>query len=299
MINSRRKKIVRMTHYVENFSWRFLYKIKNALNSDFRIEMKKNRSLENIHKDSRCFIVANGPSIKKMNDLELLKNEFVFTVNQGYRSDLFDKIKPNYHVMVDPLFFSLDKNNKDENDSFQKMKTILTKKNIKFILPYTSKEYLINNNMYSENTFLIRSRYKMHENYSKKIMLHDDLPQIQNVVHAAIYSAIYMGFKEIYIIGCDMTNLLTNYVREDSENSIEEEHFYEYTAEEKNRMTSLRKSIDNETMLELHALIFNIFNNTRKYCERNEIKLYNAGISSALDNLPRITFNEIFKSKRN
>ncbi len=54
------------------------------------------RGLKNSHKGERCFIIGNGPSLRKM-DLSRLKNEFTFGMNRiymlfpeiGFQTDLF------------------------------------------------------------------------------------------------------------------------------------------------------------------------------------------------------------------
>ncbi len=47
-------------------------------------ESKRNlRQLENIHKDKRCFIIGNGPSLRKT-DLTKLRGEFTFGLNRIY-----------------------------------------------------------------------------------------------------------------------------------------------------------------------------------------------------------------------
>ena len=51
----------------------------------------KNSELKDIHKCKRCFILGNGPSIKKEN-LKPLKNEIVFALNNFYVHDDFAEI---------------------------------------------------------------------------------------------------------------------------------------------------------------------------------------------------------------
>ncbi len=54
--------------------------VYSVLNSKNKKLLNKNKKFKNIHKGNRCFILGNGLSLKQQ-DLTLLKNEYVFTVN--------------------------------------------------------------------------------------------------------------------------------------------------------------------------------------------------------------------------
>ena len=54
----------------------------------------------NKHKDQRCFILGNAPSLLD-EDLSLLKNEKVFITNRGYKAKEFGLDHFDYQVIVD------------------------------------------------------------------------------------------------------------------------------------------------------------------------------------------------------
>ena len=60
------------------------------------------RKYENHHKGQRCFIIGNGPSLKKT-DLSLLRDEVTFGLNRIYL--LFDELgfTTTYHVTINKL----------------------------------------------------------------------------------------------------------------------------------------------------------------------------------------------------
>jgi len=64
-------------------------------------ERREIKQLKNIHKDERCFIIGNGPSLST-NDLDLIKEEISFSCNMIY--ELLDKTnwKPYYYFSHDP-----------------------------------------------------------------------------------------------------------------------------------------------------------------------------------------------------
>ena len=50
-----------------------------------------NKEFENKYAGKRCFILGNGPSLKD-EDLSVLKDEYVFTVNQFARKENFEEV---------------------------------------------------------------------------------------------------------------------------------------------------------------------------------------------------------------
>jgi hypothetical protein len=89
------KKIRRIFHFI---------KLKASNPFMFQL-LRKNKEFKNKHFGKRCFILGNGPSLNKV-DLNKIKDDLIFTVNQFPRHDSFGNIIPNYHFWADPYFFS-------------------------------------------------------------------------------------------------------------------------------------------------------------------------------------------------
>ena len=64
------------------------------------INRKRLRSFQKKHEGERCFIVANGPSLKHMN-MDLLKNEFTIGMNRIYLMTAINGFIPNYLTCID------------------------------------------------------------------------------------------------------------------------------------------------------------------------------------------------------
>ena len=60
------------------------------------------RNYKDIHTGKRCIIVANGPSLAKM-DLTILGNELTFGLNRIYLNFPFSSFRPTYYVAVNEL----------------------------------------------------------------------------------------------------------------------------------------------------------------------------------------------------
>ncbi len=160
--------------------------------------IKKNSRLKNIYLNQRCFIIGNGPSIKKQNLLNL-KKEYTFAVNQFFLHKDYDEIHPDFYALIDPRFI---KNNQFTKDFFSNLREKIHKDTLLFCpietshlknIPYLNKikkYYLLMNHEFNEEL-------KFNLDIDKPI------PYLINVILACLITAIYMGFTEIYLLGCD------------------------------------------------------------------------------------------------
>lgn len=145
-----------------------------------RFRLKK---FKNIHKGKRCFLVANGPSLKKMN-LEFLNNEISFGLNRIYLAYDDMKFTNNYLVSINSLVLS------------QFGHEIKNLKITKFV-NWDSRKHFSKS---QKNIFFI---YKsiFGKSFGKNIS--KSLNPAATVTYAALQIIYYMGFKEVIIIGMD------------------------------------------------------------------------------------------------
>lgn len=231
------------------------------------IRKKLNRKYKNLlllkdkHKGERCFIVCTGPSLS-IDDLEKLKNEYTYGVNNIFR--LFDKTswRPTYYGIIDPSVF--EKLSDDpifrelENvfipDLFEKMyKHIPIKQYYTFPMDYFE--------LYWSKLFNRSMRFS--DDIS--IMVYD----IATVAYSLMQIAVYMGFKEIYLLGCDC-----NY-------SGEKQHFADYGIK-------VNDAISTENNLIL------AFSAAKNYADFHDIKIYNATRGGKLEVFERVDFDSLF-----
>jgi hypothetical protein len=119
------------------------------------------------------------------------------------------------------------------------------------------------------------------------------IPPYQNVINVALYTAMYLGFSEMYLIGCDMTGVITVY--DEKEDVSYGGHFYEEdNPEEIEYMKKAHSERSNESMLKAYGFVFELFRLTREYAKENGKKIFNAGRGGALDVFPRVKFEELF-----
>lgn len=251
--------------------------------------LDQNKDLKSTLAGKRCFIIGNGPSLKTQ-DLTILKNEIVFTVNQAVRHTFFEDIKTNYHFWTDPNLFVIDDSSEIDKSIVDMMKKVKTVNNNPVCFyPLNQKSFV---ELYGLDKVLnikyISSELGwLYENFDEPIELDRQIPVFGTVVQYAIVAAIYMGVSEIYLLGCDNTGIVN------SVNSILEENDgsnYGYKVSEMEKIRMQRTAKRNG--LELDSLAY--YNDIKsyrllyEYCRKRNIKLMNCSARTVIDSIPKI-----------
>ena len=150
------------------------------------------KSVKDIHKGERCFIVGNGPSLTP-EDLDKLKGETTFSSNRIYSIFPSTSWRPTYYAAFDESVAAAEGVADGINSIDCEMKFVRRqgyykafrpiKQPVCYVKTYYSRKYL-DNPQFSTDA-------------SKGIYT------IGSVTYAMIQLAVHMGFKEIYLIGMD------------------------------------------------------------------------------------------------
>lgn len=156
----------------------------------------KNAAFRNIHQNERCFILGTGPSLGLLtsDQINILASETLFGVNSFYKADIASVLKPKYYGLTDDLYW------KDWKRVFGEVIDKFSENPPIFITDPRARELI-------EGLHLVeRAIYVYAKKYPTNTMS-DELTRntyaTMNVVSTSILVAIYMGFKEIYLLGCD------------------------------------------------------------------------------------------------
>lgn len=138
---------------------------------------------DNLHYGKRCFILANGPSLNKV-DLNVLKGEFTFGLNRIYL--LFDKIefRPTYFVSINELVLE---------QFHHEIKNLPFPKFVNWNRRNLFKD--------AENTIFVRVGFNISERFTKDPIF--PLSSGGTVTYIALQLAYYMGFTQVILIGLD------------------------------------------------------------------------------------------------
>lgn len=156
---------------------------------------KKNREklqkLKNSHQGEKCFIVGNGPSLN-MKDLELIKDYDCFASNLIFK--IFDRTdwRPKYYFI---------------QDRYADTGNILD--NIDLEMLFVGDYYWRKRGMKNPNAICIHCRRA----FSEEIPFSTDISKYIidhcTITYTMIQAAIYMGYKQIYLLGMDHSYTLT------------------------------------------------------------------------------------------
>lgn len=254
---------------------RHIYSLYN-ITSDivFNINWNKKRlvspncELKNIHKNKKCFIIGTGPSINDLtnDNFTLIKENISFAVNLFYKYKQISDFVPDYYALIDPLFASKKYHSvcKDIHNKYPKTT---------FFADYRAKALLDSLNLKKKSYFIYAKKYPINaidENISANSYI------TLNVVSTCILIAIYMGIKEIYLVGCDYNSFA----------SQKEVHFYDESEELgsniEGRLAYLLKFYHLTT--EFHYLI-------ARLAKKRGVNIVNLCPHSLLDAYPRNNFN--------
>lgn len=163
----------------------------------------KNKVLKDIHKNERCFILGTGPSIKKT-DIKKLKNEKCIFVSQFYLHQDYASINPMYHIFSGMSPHMNGKATYDQWLSFFKQIEDYVPTETMLFMNYLDKNIITEHGFFNNHT--------VHYFYYKKTIervLNEGIDAssvlygAQGILVMALQLALYMGFKDIYLVGFD------------------------------------------------------------------------------------------------
>ena len=270
----------------------FTSNLSSSIKSVGKILLKSRSSkISRRDNDQPLIILANGPSLNATmaESLETLRHFPTMTVNFAPCTDMFFAIKPEFHILADPLFFAENKSQKIE-DMYAAMRgvdwklTLLVPADCKDRLP---KSVLKNNAYINVETFNFvgLEGFDFFKNllYDKK----KGMPRPRNVLVPALMCGIWLGFKEIYIAGADHSWMQTISVDENNNVISVQPHYYKEDASEQKRVDTAYRDYRLHQIVESFAIAFKSYHEVNRYAECRNVKIYNSTPGSFIDAFPR------------
>lgn len=239
------------------------------------------KSLRDVHKGERIFILGNGPSLTKC-DLTPLANEYTFGVNKIYM--LFDQIswRPTYYTLLD---WRMGDAVAPALRDVQGM-TRFYPERYRGILPETAETYWYWNRAVAHHT-----RDQFERDMTRGI------PSRATVIVTAIQQAFYLGFREIYLIGVDASYTIPDTVQQSGPDQFAtgtQLHLQSTADDDPNhfdpRYFGVGDRWHDPNPLEMRRTLRNV----RKGVERHGGRLTNATVGGSLEELPRVDYRELF-----
>ena len=220
------------------------------------------KQYHNKYKGKTCFIIGNGPSLK-YDDLNKIARNNICSFGLNLIYGIYDVVlwRPTYHIITEYNIY------RTYYDEISKLK-----RDSLFIKDFLcDEEHLLDVNYYKGN--LTRCYYenqRFSENIAKVVY------SGCSVMFDAMQIAIYMGFKNIYLLGADFT------VNGDA--TSKGNHVYDDVKKDK-------RTVAGRSYLDATLVAFEI---ARKYAESKGVHICNATRGGNLEVFDRVNFDSLF-----
>ena len=164
----------------------------------------RNKKFKNLHRGEKCYLIGNGASLKYF-DLKKFEDKISIGCNSLFLHSDFNKIDVQYYFVGDPFFF------------YRYWKNMYTRKIElnKLGLMYQEKMAINDNVLYftnlsnyltlkGEENFFFHHFGQPFDNYNN-CNLDRQFTTMASGLSGMLGIAIYMGFKDITLLGCDYT----------------------------------------------------------------------------------------------
>lgn len=230
------------------------------------------RAFHNIHKDESCFVIGNGPSLTG-EDLETIcRNKMIsFACNHIYRA--YEKVswRPDYYVIIDSGGIIVI------NDQLKYIS-----ENCKYMFS-RSNGRLRNFADKIDNLQLFKSVFSESE---EQVSFSEDCSKHLYIGHTVTYAmlqlAVYMGFKNIYLLGIDHQYAVEYVGGKQRLNNV------------KNHSYLLSEGEDVSGSLLIDKTTF-AYQAAKKYADEHGVHIYNATRGGKLEVFERVEFDKLFR----
>lgn len=274
-----------LAHYllppgIQEIFQRMIYLYGTRLTSQERNLLSRNKQFYNIHKGKRCFILATGPSIKKQ-DLSCLEGEICIAVSNFFVHPEYSKIKPKYYCIA-PYHLPITE------DAWQTWMDEIADHlgNTQLFFALADFERNHRDGRFKEKDvyylgFCEQWKYQL----KRELDITKNIPAPASVPITALMLAIYMGFKEIYLVGCDHDWIL---------HINESKHFYEEKSHALNRHGYNEWSDEDFSSHCLsYVTLWDAYKNVVRLSKKQPTHIFNATPESLLDIFPRVSLEKI------
>lgn len=270
------------------------YKILNKNVWDNIADFNKLKNLINDADD--IYVLGNGPSLKSEleKNLEFYKNKDLICVNYMVKANYYGILKPKYYILMDPnLWYAdakyCDEKAKIENDISLNEIVNRTKWNMFLVLPIEARKNIkllekFNKNPKIKILFLNTINFRGFK-CLKFWLLRNGICSLEiiNVLVAAIYVGIVIGYKNIFILGADHDWMKEINIGDDNVLFLNDKHFYNKKGEYRKFQTSENERFNVCELYRRYYILYKQYYLLEKLSEMLNVKIWNATKNSLID----------------
>lgn len=263
--------------------YQHLTKSELQVPAEYRETIQANEKFHNYHEGETLFIIGNGPSIKNI-DLTKIKNAKKMVVSNFYLHENYNMIKPDYYCY--PRFIY----NNDLNDHFWNQYLCKVGEESgypQFFFDISEKRIIDTCSGFRDK----KVNYMYLDQF--KTECYDEIDITQRIMEGRSVSvdclqlAIYMGFKKIYLLGIEHTNILNrNY-----------EYFFD---KKKDPFYNCHPGVEQgKDVRDFNVILSGTYKLWEQYkaladiAKNNNVCIYNAVHESLLDIFERVDYNSV------
>lgn len=188
-------------------------------------------------------------------NLKLLQNEIVFGVNFLYKGVESSDLDVKYYCLYDPEF---------NTKKYDAIEQVIDKwPDVKVLMGYKAYD-VFEKNLQNHIYYQYANLYQYNDFISCD--MEKNVTASYNVINGAIQSAIYMGFNEIYLLGCDFNSFIHR----------KEHHYYD-------SKICINKTMSMGLEMEFYSKVAFHHYALSKYAEQVGVKIWNSTCNSLLD----------------
>jgi hypothetical protein len=244
--------------------------------------VRSNVALRGLYSGQRAFVLGNGPSVNTQN-LRLLKGETVFSVSSGYHHQDYPWVAPRYHCVPSITYGAMTA--EDVTRWFREMHERLG--DAELFLSESEASLVRQHTLFPGRRVRYLAFGGEFDAGSTRIPdVAAVLPRVQSVTVMALMLALYMGFREIYVLGVEHDQFRTGRY----------EYFYQPTVlHGKDMFVSGDGKVHSlhDEFAALHTL-WSQYRRIRLVAEANGVRIFNATAGGALDEFPRVAYESLF-----
>jgi len=256
-----------------------------------------------LNQNKKILILGNGPSMKNQLEkhLEFFLNQDVLGVNSMAKTQYYKMIKPKHYMLWDPVGCVVPKEKLSEEYAMIQETQIEalvsnTEWEMNLFLPYQSKtneditKRLKSNkniNIVYLNNIEFEGIHKLKYFCWKKCLAG---PSAVNILIMALYLAINLKYKEIYLFGAEHTWFKNLEVSDENILYLEDEHYYDKQGESVKRVLYGSENGDYgkeyqkmPNLFWLYFLGFREYHKIQEYSKIMGANIYNATPKSFID----------------
>lgn len=228
--------------------------------------------LQNTHVGETCFVIGNGPSLLAA-DLDRLKQKQVFCLASKGIYTIFNETdwRPDIWGVSDLDYLELKQHEINQLDGFLKLVCAQA---------YLKKGILIRDAIYYPFIQAERTPAFFNQDIMRGIHFYG------TITGKLINIAVYMGFKEIYLLGCDHTCPVKT--GEDGRKILDTSQRFHFSDDYYKSDEEQQKAYKNVLNFERSMqYVTNAYKDIRYACEMLDVKIYNATRGGELEVFPR------------